>query len=56
MVSCLLIKQEKLERCSYPRGGGGGEGAYNHDVFFVHRYIKAYNQQQLTVSPPPPST
>ena len=54
MFSCLLIKQEKLERCSYPRGGGG-EGAYNHDVFFVHRYIKAYNQQ-LTVSPPPPST
>ena len=28
MASCLLIKQEKLERRSYPRSGGGG-GTYN---------------------------
>ena len=33
MASCLLIKQEKLERRSYPRSGGGG-GTYNL-VYFL---------------------
>ena len=26
MASCLSLKQEKLERCLYPRGEGGDEG------------------------------
>ena len=26
MASCLSLKQEKLERCLYPRGEGGHEG------------------------------
>ena len=26
MASCVSLKQEKLERCLYPRGEGGDEG------------------------------